>query len=583
LKRSSYSGLCPGLLKWIPDTWIAYLCHIFNVVFCDGEYPLEWQASKLTILFKKGDRMNCGNYRGLSIMDTLSKVYDILLNERLKTWVDVNRAQAGAQKHRSCIEQIVALRLLCEFCVKKKKKLYMVFIDFKKAYDLIPRNKLLECLKRKGCGRIMLQALGMLYKKTAMVLNDTEIDTCIGVKQGAPTSCILFIIYMDFLIRKLKDDTDDDDFLGSLHCMLYMDDAVILATSKEKCLRKLNSLIDFCEEYGMTLNATKTKFMVVNKEKPDAIPLTLRNITIEQTDHYCYLGEHFFSDGKSVSAIKRRAQDAQKHVNKLSIFLQRNRSMPFHLKKRVLEACVLSAMLYGSESWFTEKQCPVEKLYFSAIKMTLGVRKTTPNVICLIEIGLPDIQTLIREKRASLMSSATRHSTQDDPILVALRICTDANTQGARLLNASTHHESLLRAEAMRVLADFCREKSLTATRFRTYVELNPTLDTHAVYLRQLSSLEEHHRLAFTRIRLSSHELRIETGRWSRTPREERRCGCSLNTVQDETHVTFTCPKTEEIRSKYPTLLHNVQTLRELMAKDIVQCCAFFFDILNVL
>ena len=189
----------------------------------------------------------------------------------------------------------------------------------------------------------------------------------------------------------------------------------------------------------------------------------------------------------------------------------------------------------------------------------------------------------MKRELLSCRAPPARYSTQDDPISVALRICADANTPGVRLLNASTHHESLLRAEAMRVLADICREKSQTATRFRTYLELNPTLDTHSVYLRHLPALVEHHRLAFTRMRLSSHELRIETGRWTRTPREERRCNCSLNTVQDETHVTFTCPKTEEIRSKYPSLFHNVQTLRELMTGDIVQCCAFFFDVLGAL
>ena len=59
---------------------------------------------------------------------------------RLRLWCSVDKCQAGAQKGRSCIEQVMTLRLLIDFVKCKNKKLYVLFIDFSKAYDRVPRD-----------------------------------------------------------------------------------------------------------------------------------------------------------------------------------------------------------------------------------------------------------------------------------------------------------------------------------------------------------------------------------------------------------------------------------------------------------
>ena len=124
--------------------------------------------SKLVILFKSGLRAMCGNYRGIAINDTLSKIYDSILNKRLQEWLSIDKAQAGAQKGRSCIEHILTLRMIIDYCKCKKKKMFIVFVDFKKAYDSVPRNKIMECLKKRGCGRTMLSAIMAAYKAQNM-------------------------------------------------------------------------------------------------------------------------------------------------------------------------------------------------------------------------------------------------------------------------------------------------------------------------------------------------------------------------------------------------------------------------------
>ena len=87
--------------------------------------------------------MLCDNYRGISIMDTLAKVYDMLIMNRLKVWMEIDKCQAGCMEKRGCLEQIFALRMLCDYAIYKKVKLYVLFVDYRKAYDKVPRQKLI--------------------------------------------------------------------------------------------------------------------------------------------------------------------------------------------------------------------------------------------------------------------------------------------------------------------------------------------------------------------------------------------------------------------------------------------------------
>ena len=83
------------------------------------------------------------------------------------------------------------------------------------------------------------------------MLNSTKINTSSGVRQGAPTSCLLFTTYVDKMVKMIKESVQSDGFLGHLHVLLLMDDTVIMATSREKCLKKLEAVLNYCEEFGI--------------------------------------------------------------------------------------------------------------------------------------------------------------------------------------------------------------------------------------------------------------------------------------------------------------------------------------------
>ena len=168
-KNKSYSGLCPGLVAWLPASWMIFFLTLLNLVFSSITYPSQWCNSKLFTVFKKGSRMVTGNYRGISILDTLAKIFDTMILNRLKFWGEIDKCQAGACAGRGCIEQIFTLRMAIDTAMKRKSKLFLTFIDFSAAYGTVPRKKLLQILKGRGCGRLMILVIKAMYRTTKAV------------------------------------------------------------------------------------------------------------------------------------------------------------------------------------------------------------------------------------------------------------------------------------------------------------------------------------------------------------------------------------------------------------------------------
>ena len=155
----------------------------------------------------------------------------------------------------------------------------------------------------------------------------------LGVKQGSSASCILFIIYVDRMIRMVKTAFEADGFLGSLHMLMLMDDTVLFATSREKLIQKFQKCQDYCEEYGMSINQKKTQFMVINKRHGDTETIASRGINVKYCNSYTYLGAPITDNGSYLTMIDIHSKDKLKHAIKFYTFLNRNPDVPFSIKK----------------------------------------------------------------------------------------------------------------------------------------------------------------------------------------------------------------------------------------------------------
>ena len=555
-----------------------FILTLCNLVFTQSYYPLKWCYNKLFVLFKSGDRSICDNYRGISIMDTIAKLYDTMIMNRLLLWCNVDKCQAGAQKGRSCLEQILTLRMLCHYSVSKKSKLYILFIDYSKAYDRVSRRKLIEVLRSRGCGRVMLKAIQAMYTCTRNILMSAVINATIGVRQGAPSSCLLFVIYIDEMIKMIKNSIVEDGFLGGLHALLLMDDTVIVATNRAKCEEKLKVVINYCNEYGMGINVKKTKFFVINGTKADKIPLDVESTKICYSPNYLYLGAWFTDSGKISDVIGLHVKSNQATINKFSIFCAANSQMPFIYKKLVFDAAVTASLLYSAESWLTNHIKPIETQYNQLVRCLLGVRKNTSIDLCLVESGIPPIHHVLAKRRCKFIKSKLEANDPDQPFTFAFRLLSENNIPVYHFIVKSLQYNTV---NPFSNLIHVINEKSRNATKFNTYIsELNITMDVHPIYTSN-TFIPDYQRQSFSRIRLMSHNLKIETGRWSRIPRERRVCRCDNSQLQTESHVLIDCTLTHNIRHRHPAL--NFTNINSLLNETthVNSLCKFAHEILD--
>ena len=579
-KKKSFVGISPALLTNLPMNWLMFFLTLFNVIFDSFCFPLTWCYSKLTVLFKSGDRMSCDNYRGISVMDTLAKLYDTLIMNRIKMWMDVDNCQAGAMEGRGCLEQIFALRLLCDYVNYKKCKLYVLFIDYRKAYDKVPRSKLIECLKSAGCGRRMLKAIYVMYRCTRNVLKSATVEASVGVRQGAPSSCLLFVIYINQMIRMLKAKIATDGFLGALHALLLMDDTVILATSRDMCIRKFKVVVEYCKDYGMVINEDKTKFFVINNADCDKVPLSIEGHIIKYCDRYKYLGAWFTDSGRMKDVMSLHEMKSQSVVNKFSIFCASNPDMPYCYKRRVFDAAVLAELTYSCESWLTNNCVSLTSQYSKLMKCLLGVRNNTSSNLCHIESGIKPVYHVVSVRRKRFLERKLASLDRNEPFHIIFDLCREAETPGFKFIQSAIQYDDNI--NPLDKIINLVTNKPEDATKYQTYKSvLNSSLGVHKIYSEDIY-IPDYIRVAFTRIRVMSHNLKIETGRWSRTPRDLRVCPCDGQTTQTEQHVLLECTLTRQTRQKYDMV--NKQNLDVLFneTQDVNTLCRYVYEVLSI-
>ena len=117
-------------------------------------------------------------------------------------------------------------------------------------------------------------------------------------------------------------------------------------------------------------------------------------------------------------------------------------------------------------------------------------------------------------------------------------------------------------------------------SKFTLYREtMNPELAPHLIYSDTDGAIPEHERICFTKLRTSSHSLAVETGRWSRIPREERMCTCGTS-VQTEAHVLLDCTKSADLRVMYTSM--NFTSLTDLFRSPVSLISKFIYQCIKL-
>ena len=200
----------------------------------------------------------------------------------------------------------------------------------------------------------------------------------------------------------------------------------------------------------------------------------------------------------------------------------------------------------------------LEQLYMKGIKRLLGVRSQTTTDVALLESGYPSLRALLKSRQKVFLEKMVkeRENMDDDPFMHVLRLTMSNNTTMAAYIRSLQTCPNFIDADKR---ARVERVRSSTRTKSATYASINPTFEIHPVYQHDVEAVDDYLRITFTRFRTSSHRLKVETGRWSRIPRERRLCQCGEG-VQTEKHVLVECELTRGIREKYGQTINSFET-----------------------
>ncbi len=279
LKRNKSGGIDCLLNEYFIESYDiinGHLVELFNAVLNSGHFPEQWSEGIIVPLHKKNDPSDVNNYRGITLVSCLAKIFTGVLNARLNIWIESNNvlsdSQFGFRSGRSTVDAIFVLNAI----VKKKKndkgRLYCAFVDLKKAFDSIYLNGLWFKLFKIGVNGKMLNIVRGMYDKVKSCIKGCKsysdfFECAVGLKQGEVLSPVLFALFVEDLELFLQNEPDSgfsfDDITFIL--MLFADDMVIFGKTPQDLQHSLDMLKVYCDKWGLTVNTSKTKVMVFRK------------------------------------------------------------------------------------------------------------------------------------------------------------------------------------------------------------------------------------------------------------------------------------------------------------------------------
>ena len=314
-------------IKYSKDL-ILPLTKLFNCVFDTGLIPESWTKGVIIPIFKnKGDPTDPKNYRPITILSCLGKPFTSILNKRLNTYLEANNLlhqnQAGLRSGYSCQDHIFTLYSIIDILKKKKKKkIFCAYIDFSAAFDKVHRASLWQKILENNINGKIFNVIYNMYCsiKSCVSLcgSFSSFFSCEnGVRQGENLSPVLFALSLNDMQTYIESrgvhgielfDNDQHELWLRLLVLLYADDTVILSDNADDFQNCLNAFNDYCNEWHLHVNLSKTKIIIFGARNTNNFNFTLGNEWLDITNTYHYLGITFSASGSFLNARKYISQ-----------------------------------------------------------------------------------------------------------------------------------------------------------------------------------------------------------------------------------------------------------------------------------
>ena len=380
---------------------------LFNVILENGTVPSDWVKGNIIPLYKnKGIKTDPANYRPITLLSCVGKLFTSILYHRLSTFLEgnsiLNETQSGFRKDYSTIDNIFSLYSLTEYFKSKKSKLYCCFVDFTKAFDSVWRDGLWQKLLKHGIQGKTFDIIKNMYNeiKSCVTVNgcsSTFFKCQQGVRQGENLSPLLFSIYLNDLdnfmhtsgCKGIEINIQDQEFIIFLilFVILYADDSLVLSDNPKDFQDMLNIFNDYCIKWKLKINTDKTKAMIFGdyaRNRP--VSFNIAGDEIETIKEFKYLGVRFTKNGRFVQHIKYLSALAKKSMQLLRKRIV-NLHLPVDCQLKLFDQTIVPILLYGSETFGFENLQPLEKIHLDFLKSILKMKSSTPLIMIYGEFG----------------------------------------------------------------------------------------------------------------------------------------------------------------------------------------------------
>jgi len=426
-------------------------------VWREEKFPKQWEENVIFSLFKGGDPELPNNYRGITLISVLQKILCGVLMQRLNSYMDKNDLfdsnQGGFRPGEEAMAQFLALAEI----VRRRWNVdgpgiasnptMVAFIDLKKAYDKVPLELVLCCMRNYGFSPKYIRLIRQMYLQTKVSVKIGDFisdfyDLLRGLRQGCLLSPILFIILvtnvMEYVRREMARTTyttsetggvgtpykdTSAHSVGTVYGLLYADDMAGMEDSVRTMKDFLLKLESWCRMWWMELGVNKCGVMLWTKD-PETISeyqsttFNLQNGTIPKVDSYKYLGITVDKSlpysraqvvGERTNESTYVAQLAQKGLNTLHQLrpVLIDRKAPMILKTMLIKTFLIPKMMYGGE-WLGFRQLnslPLQRVVNIAAHWCVGLKGnsniTDSQTLCT-ELGIPTIEEIFARARTRI-------------------------------------------------------------------------------------------------------------------------------------------------------------------------------------